>query len=223
MNWLSIKNEFLNSWDSYASGVVEDTDINVFFQKGALSVFKKLYNNLDLDSSYTSELAPLMKQQTISSSQAYVDFASEVGDVNNPFERLVSLEVTYVVNNKTIGPKVAQPLNAAEQISPYSQGTYRYPRYQYRSTLDDGSYGGNSMRAYIYPSRAITAKTVTYFRDFIPFNFGDAGFEAAECPYGNKTIQMLVDEALKLAANAYREEGFFQTQTAVQTVDNINN
>lgn len=216
-----IKNQALTIWDSYASGIIEDSDLNNFFNKASLSVFKKLYNSLDMDNSYTTELAPLLKEQTVSNTDAYIDTVNDIGDANNIFERLVNLQVTYTVGSKTY-TKVAQPLNDAEAISPYSQGTYRYPRYRYRSTVDDGSYGGNTIMIYIYPSTNITSKTVRYFRDFVTFNFGDAGFEAATCPYGNKTIQMLIDEALKIAAEAYREDGFFQAQSNVQMNDNIN-
>jgi hypothetical protein len=33
---------------------------------------------------------------------------------------------------------------------------------------------------------------------------------------------MIVDNALLIAANAYREDGFFQTQGAIENRDNIN-
>jgi hypothetical protein len=34
------------------------------------------------------------------------------------------------------------------------------------------------------------------------------------------TNEMIIDNALQIAANAYRENGFFQTQSAVQANDN---
>lgn len=221
MIWSDVKTMANTLWDQYASGILEDSDWNVFFQKGALPVFKKLYNSLDADNSYTTELAPLLKEETIATSSEIINFATDVGDADNPFERLVNLQVTYTVGAKTY-TKYAQPLIDSEAISPFSQGSYRYPRYRYLSTNDDGSNGGNEMEVRIYPTDSITSKTVRYFRDFIPFNFGDAAFEAATCPYGNKTIQMLVDEAVKLAAASYREDGFFNVQSNVQVIDNQN-
>ena len=60
-----IKELFFQQWDAYASGIIEDSDLNSIFNKASLSIFKKLYNNLDLDNSYTTELAPLLKSTTI--------------------------------------------------------------------------------------------------------------------------------------------------------------
>lgn len=215
-----IKELFFQQWDAYASGIIEDSDLNSIFNKASLSIFKKLYNNLDLDNSYTTELAPLLKSTTISNSTATINLNQDLL-ASNPYEKLINVTVTYVDGSKVYTNKVAQPLNDAEVISPYSQGTYRYPRYRYSSTPTSG-FTGNESVITIYPTTNITSKTIRYFRDYIPFEFGVGGFDAATCPYGNKTIQMLLDEALKLAGNAYREAQFFQTQSAVQTLDNNN-
>jgi hypothetical protein len=53
-----------------------------------------------------------------------------------------------------------------------------------------------------------------------PYDFGSAPFLAATSFYGNMTNQMIIDNALQIAANAYREDSFFQTQSAVQANDN---
>jgi hypothetical protein len=146
-----------------------------------------------------------------------IDFAVDL-PATDPFERLVNLEVTYVVNGITY-TKIAQPLNDAEAISPYSQGTYRYPRYRYRSSLTSG-YTGSSSIVNIYPSNNITSKNIRYFRDLFPYDFANAAFLSANSFYGNMTNQMIIDNALQIAANAYRENTFFQTQSAVQVNDN---
>lgn len=212
-----IKDIFNQQWDAYASGIIEDPELNSIFQKSTQIVLKKLYNQLDLDNSFTTELAPLLKETVLSSSASAIDFAADL-PATDPFERLVNLEVTYVVNGVTY-TKIAQPLNDAEVISPYSQGTYRYPRYRYRSSLTSG-YTGNSTIVNIYPSTNITSKNVRYFRDLFPYDFGNIAFEAATSFYGNMTNEMIIDNALQIAANAYRENGFFQTQSAVQANDN---
>ena len=185
-----------------------------------MSVFKKLMNNLDLDNSYTTELAPLIKVTTISNSNSTINLNQDL-IADNPYEKLVDLTVSFLDGTNAYTHKVAQPLNDAESISPYSQGTYRYPRYRYSSTNSSG-YTGDESVITIYPTSNITSKTIRYIRSYVPFNYGDAGFESANCPYGNRTIQMLLDESLKLAGNAYREANFFQTQSAVQTLDNNN-
>jgi hypothetical protein len=212
-----IKNIFNQQWDAYASGIIEDSDLNSIFIKSTQIVLKKLYNQLDLDNSYTTELAPLLKEATLATNTAYVDFATDLG-ATDPFERLVNLEVTYSAGGITY-TKVAQPLNDSEAISPYSQGTYRYPRYRYSSTPTSG-YTGSSSRVYIYPSTNITSKNVRYFRDLYPYNWGNGAFEAATSFYGNMTNEMIIDNALQIAANAYREDSFFQTQSGVQANDN---
>lgn len=212
-----IKNIFNQQWDAYASGIIEDSDLNSIFQKSAQIVLKKLYNQLDLDNSFTTELAPLLKEFVLGTSSSSIDFAADL-PATDPFERLVNLEVTYVVNGVTY-TKIAQPLNDSEVISPYSQGTYRYPRYRYVSSLTSG-YTGSSSIVNIYPSNNITSKNVRYFRDLFPYDFADASFLAATSFYGNMTNQMIIDNALQIAANAYRENGFFQTQSAVQANDN---
>lgn len=212
-----IKDIFNQQWDAYASGIIEDSELNSIFQKSTQITLKKLYNQLDLDNAFTTELAPLLKETTLSGSASVIDFAVDL-PATDPFERLVNLEVTYVVNGTTY-TKIAQPLNDAEVISPYSQGTFRYPRYRYRSTLTSG-YTGNSTVVNIYPSTNITSKNVRYFRDLFPYDFADANFLAATSFYGNMTNEMIIDNALQIAANAYRESGFFQTQSAVQANDN---
>lgn len=213
-----IKNIFDQQWDAYASGIIEDSDLNSIFQKSTQVVLKKLYNQLDLDNSFTTELVPLLKEVTLGNPDAYIDFAVDLPALD-PFERLVNLEVTYVVGGTTY-TKIAQPLNDAEAISPYSQGTYRYPRYRYRSTANEVGYSGNSSIVNIYPSTNITSKNVRYFRDIYPYDFSDATFLAATSFYGNMTNEMIIDNALQIAANSYRENGFFQTQSAVQVNDN---
>lgn len=212
-----IKDIFNQQWDAYASGIIEDSELNSIFQKSTQITLKKLYNQLDLDNAFTTELAPLLKETVLSGSASVIDFAVDL-PATDPFERLVNLEVTYVVNGTTY-TKIAQPLNDAEVISPYSQGTFRYPRYRYRSTLTSG-YTGNSTVVNIYPSTNITSKNVRYFRDLFPYDFADANFLAATSFYGNMTNEMIIDNALQIAANAYRESGFFQTQSAVQANDN---
>jgi hypothetical protein len=213
-----IKDIFNQQWDAYASGIIEDAELNSIFQKSAQVVLKKMYNQLGLDSSFTTELSPLLKEITLANTDAYIDCAADVPALD-PFERLVNLQVTYVVGGTTY-TKIAQPLNDAEVISPYSQGTYRYPRYRYRSTANEANYTGNDTYIYIYPSTNITSKNVRYFRDVFPYDFGDATFLAATSFYGNMTNNMIIDNALQIAANAYREDSFFQTQSAVQANDN---
>jgi len=213
-----IKDIFNQQWDAYASGIIEDPELNNIFQKSTQVVLKKLYNQLDLDNAFTTELAPLLKEFVISNTDAVIDFASDL-PATDPFERLVDLEVSYSVGG-VVYTKVAQPLNDAESISPYSRGTYRYPRYRYSSTLSTPNYGGNSSLIRIYPNTNITSKSVRYFRDLYPYDFADANFLAATSFYGNMTNQMIIDNALQIAANAYREDSFFNTQSAVQANDN---
>jgi hypothetical protein len=212
-----IKDIFNQQWDAYASGIIEDPELDNIFHKSTQVVLKKLYNQLDLDNSFTTELAPLLKEFVLATNASSIDFAVDL-PATDPFERLVNLEVTYVVNGVTY-TKIAQPLNDSEVISPYSQGTYRYPRYRYRSSLTSG-YTGSSSIVNIYPSNNITSKNVRYFRDLFPYDFGSAPFLAATSFYGNMTNQMIIDNALQIAANAYREDSFFQTQSAVQANDN---
>lgn len=212
-----IKDIFNQQWDAYASGIIEDPELNSIFQKSTQIVLKKLYNQLDLDNSFTTELAPLLKEVVLNTSDSFIDFSTAL-PATDPFERLVNLEVTYSVDGVTY-TKIAQPLNDSEAISPYSKGTYRYPRYRYSSSLTSG-YSGSVSMVKIYPSVNITSKNVRYFRDLYPYDFGDANFLAATSFYGNMTNQMIIDNALQIAANAYRENGFFQTQSAVQANDN---
>lgn len=213
-----IKNIFNQQWDAYASGIIEDSDLNSIFQKSTQVVLKKLYNELDLDNSFTTELAPLLKEVVLATTTAVVNFSTDLPALD-PFERLVNLEVTYVVGGTTY-TKVAQPLNDSEVISPYSQGTYRYPRYRYLSTANGAAYTGNATVINIYPNTNITSKNVRYFRDLYPYDFGSAPFLSANSFYGNMTNNMIIDNALQIAANAYREDSFFQTQSAVQANDN---
>ena len=213
-----IKNIFDQQWDAYASGIIEDADLDSIFQKSTQITLKKLYNQLDLDNSFTTELVPLIKETTLATASSTINVVADL-PATDPFERLVNLQITYTVGG-VVYTKIAQPLNDAEAISPYSQGTYRYPRYRYRSTANGASYTGNEGIIAIFPQTNITSKNVRYFRDLYPYDFGDAAFLAATSFYGNMTNEMIIDNALQIAANAYRENGFFQTQSAVQANDN---
>ena len=213
-----IKSLFFASWDAYVSGIIDDNTLNDHFTKAAMVSLKKLFNQMGLDNQYDTELDPLLKSETISTSASTIDFHSQLTD---PFERLVNLQITYNVSGKIYTDKAAQPLNDNEILSPYSQGTYRYPRFVYVSALSNSASANNSSVVLI-PSTNITAKKVRYFREYFPFDFGNNTFESANSPYGTKTIQMIVDNALLIAANAYREDGFFQTQGAIENKDNIN-
>lgn len=213
-----IKNIFDQQWDAYASGIIEDADLDSIFQKSTQVVLKKLYNQLDLDNSFTTELVPLIKETVLATTDSTINVVDDL-PATDPYERLINLQVTYTVGG-VVYTKIAQPLNDSEVISPYSQGTYRYPRYRYLSTANGAPYTGNQGVISIFPQINITSKNVRYFRDLYPYDFGDANFLAATSFYGNMTNEMIIDNALQIAANAYRENGFFQTQTAVQANDN---
>jgi hypothetical protein len=213
-----IKNIFDQQWDAYASGIIEDADLDSIFQKSTQVVLKKLYNQLDLDNSFTTELVPLIKETVLATTDSTINVVDDL-PATDPYERLINLQVTYTVGG-VVYTKIAQPLNDSEVISPYSQGTYRYPRYRYLSTANGAPYTGNQGVISIFPQINITSKNVRYFRDLYPYDFGDAAFLAATSFYGNMTNEMIIDNALQIAANAYRENGFFQTQTAVQANDN---
>ena len=213
-----IKNIFDQQWDAYASGIIEDADLDSIFQKSTQVVLKKLYNQLDLDNSFTTELVPLIKETVLATTDSTINVVDDL-PATDPYERLINLQVTYTVGG-VVYTKIAQPLNDSEVISPYSQGTYRYPRYRYLSTANGVPYTGNQGVISIFPQINITSKNVRYFRDLYPYDFGDAAFLAATSFYGNMTNEMIIDNALQIAANAYRENGFFQTQTAVQANDN---
>lgn len=216
MTNLEIKNIFFATWDDYASGEIDDNVLNSHFTKAALVTLKKMFNQYGIDNQYNTDLDPLLKQETLATSASTIDF---VDDLTDPFERLVNVQITYSVDGKTY-TKVAQPLNDNELMSPYSQGTYRYPRFMYKSALStSGTANQNSID--LMPAVNITSKVVRYFRSYFPYNFGDSGFEAETSPYGNKTNQMIIDNALVIAGNAYREQQFLQTQAGIQTVNNM--
>jgi len=207
MIWSGVKNLFNTSWDSYASGQLEDPQLNDIFTKSTIIVLKKLYNELDFDNSITTELSPLIIEDTPAQVGGVVNLDAQL----NSFERLINVEVSYTGTPYGDITKVAQPIVDAEAMSQYSKGTYRYPRYRYFADIANSE---SSIK--IFPPTNISAVNIRYFRDYYPYEFGNVVWEATDCMYGNRTVQMIVDEALKQAAATFREQPYFTMENTTQ-------
>jgi hypothetical protein len=73
-----IKNIFDQQWDAYASGIIEDADLDSIFQKSTQITLKKLYNQLDLDNSFTTELVPLIKETTLATASSTINVVADL-------------------------------------------------------------------------------------------------------------------------------------------------
>ncbi len=198
----AIKSLYFTRIDEFASAYWSNSRLNDLFFTAQSEVFEDLMDKYQLDNSVTEAVLPLVKSQTVNvGGEINVDT-----DLASPYQRLISIKPTFIVNGKTYS-YYAEQLSAEESNSVYALGTVRYPRYeQYANATSERIIK-------VYPNtQTPTSVTINYFRVFDTIDFNTP---LNDIPYPNQTIELIINKALQVAAATIREDGFFQTESVI--------
>ncbi len=196
-----IKRLFFTRIDEFASAYWDNTRLNDLFLNSQTEVFEDLMDKYQLDNSITEAVLPLVKYDSVT---VGTNINLDV-DLNNPYQRLITIIPTFVQNGVEY-TYYAEQLSAEESNSVYAQGTIRYPRYDQYSV-------GSDKIVKIYPtSNTPTVVVVNYFMQPITIDF-DA--PTTDIPYPKQTVELILNKAVQIAAATIREDAFFQTESAL--------
>jgi len=180
-----IKKKFKTLCDDAYFGAIPDRKSNDIFASASNNYFENLMNKYQITSAVTSELQPLIVQQTIVPTNGEI----EIEDIVE-YKRLLAIQTT--VGGKT---NYAKEIMTEELGSVYAQGTAKYPRYMMIAN-----------KILVMPEDCTSAK-LTYFRKPYVIDFTDPN---ADIPYTEVTVERLITEALSVAAKTLREDTFYQ-------------
>lgn len=190
-----IKDIFYTLWDTTQSGTFSNAKLNNIFQKAEVQYLYNLMDAYGLNISVANEANTYLVEFTIIPSNNTIDVSETSVEMPN-FERLVNIKFKFSKGGINYY-EYARELKAEEFISPL-KGNVTYPKYFY--TNDNIK---------ILPSNQSCLEAGgIYFRTIFGIDVASA---TANLPYTDKNVESIVNQALNIAAQVTREDGFYST------------
>ena len=189
-----IKSIFYTLWDTTQSGTFSNSKLNIIFQKAEVQYLYNLMDNYGLNNSVANEANTYLVEFTVNPTSNTIDVSETSVEMPN-FERLVNIKCKFTKNGITYY-EYAREIKSEEFISPL-KGNVTYPKFYYTN---------DSIK--ILPNN-ITCSEVggIYFRTIYGIDVASA---TANLPYTDKNVESIVNQALSIAAQTTREDGYYQ-------------
>jgi len=206
MTGADIKSIFYTLWDTSQSGKFADAKLNQIIEKAQVEYLYSLMNNYGLNEAVQEEAGTYLVAFITNPVSNQLDITSGSTMLPN-FERLIALASKYVKNGVTYY-QYARQLKDEEKISPL-KGSVLYPKYDYTNEY-----------IRLYPQDETCLETRgTYFRAIFTIDVTD---NTTDLPFTQKNAQSIINNALNIAAQITREDGYYQMTENENRQDNIN-
>jgi hypothetical protein len=190
-----IKDIFYTLWDTTQSGTFSNAKLNNIFQKAEVQYLYNLMDAYGLNISVANEANTYLVEFTIIPSNNTIDVSETSVEMPN-FERLVNIKFKFSKGGITYY-EYAREIKAEEFISPL-KGNVTYPKYFYTN---------DSIKILPSNQSCLEAGGI-YFRTIFGIDVASA---TANLPYTDKNVESIVNQALNIAAQVTREDGFYST------------
>lgn len=190
-----IKDIFYTLWDTTQSGTFSDAKLNNIFQKAEVQYLYNLMDAYGLNTSVANEANTYLVEFNIIPSNNTIDVSETSVEMPN-FERLVNIKFKFTKNGITYY-EYAREIKSEEFISPL-KGNVTYPKYFYTN---------DSIKILPSNQSCLEAGGI-YFRTIFGIDVASA---TANLPYTDKNVESIVNQALNIAAQVTREDGFYST------------
>lgn len=188
-----IKERFYTFWDTMQSGTFSNSKLNNIFEKAQTQYLYNIMDKYGLNLAVENEATPYLVDFTDTPTNNTLDVSETSAGMPN-FERLISIAFKFVKGGVTYY-EYGRELRNEEKISPL-KGNVRYPKYDYTN---------DTIR--IYPSNeSCTEAKGMYFRGIFPI---DVTSTTEDLPLTDKNVQGIINNALNLAAQITREDGYY--------------
>jgi len=188
-----IKTRFYTFWDTMQSGTFSNSKLNNIFEKAQTQYLYNIMDSYGLNLAVEEESTVYLVDFTDTPTNNALDISETSTGMPN-FERLISIAFKFVKGGVTYY-EYARELKNEEKISPL-KGNIRYPKYDYTN---------DSIR--IYPSNeTCTEAKGMYFRTIFTI---DVTSSTQDLPFTDKNVQGIINNALNLAAQITREDGYY--------------
>ena len=193
-----IKDRFFTFWDTLQSGTFSNTKLNYIFEKAQTQYLYNVMDGYGLNLAVENEATTYLINFTAIPTSNALD-VSETSIVMPNFERLIAMACKFVKGGVTYY-EYSRELKDEEKISPL-KGNIRYPKYDYTN---------NTIR--IYPTTEVCLEVNgLYFRETFPI---DVTSVTENLPFTDKNVQGIINNALNLAAQMTREDGYYNMTEA---------
>ena len=122
-----IKNNFLVYADENSFNW-NTSQLNSIFAKATLYYFDKMADMYGLDSEIAGDLSTVLLSFSFVPTSSQLDTSNTSTQFPN-YYRILRIKPTYTVNGRVYS-HTCKPVNAENRYSKYSEGTYKYPRYE---------------------------------------------------------------------------------------------
>lgn len=183
-----IKEKFWTYIDEYYTGYWDNTRLTYIFQKALNNIIESKLEFEGSTDKIDDELTPIRKELT--GSAATIDLVS----IN--YKKYGSLLVDYGKGFRTCTPTKSNEIGSV-----YSTGTARHPKYK---TINDAG----TLKLKIEPATGISSYFFTYYKTPLVADGTDIDFTIASynVVYPNKLIELIIEEASKIAGQIIREQ-----------------
>jgi hypothetical protein len=193
-----IKDRFFTFWDTLQSGTFSNTKLNYIFEKAQTQYLYNIMDGYGLNLAVENEATTYLINFTAVPTSNALNVAE--GSVVMPnFERLIAMALKFVKGGVTYY-EYSRELKDEEKISPL-KGNVRYPKYDYTNT---------TIRIYPENETCLEAKGL-YFREIFTI---DVTSVVENLPLTDKNVQGIINNALNLAAQMTREDGYYNMTEA---------
>lgn len=190
-----IKSKFNNLWDVYSSGRFAAGKLNDFLEKAQVNYYYNLMRQYGLDSEVDEQLTPYLVDFVATPVDNMLDITDISTDMPE-FKREIALKFKFIKNGQ-LYYEYGKPLKDDLKSSPL-QGSILYPKYDFTSS---------NIRIYPLTESCLEASGL-YFRNEFIIDVNDV---VENIPLTLKNIQGILDEALNIAAQNTREDGYYKT------------
>ena len=195
---IEIKDRFFTFWDTLQSGTFSNTKLNYIFEKAQTQYLYNIMDGYGLNLAVENEATTYIVNFTATPISNDLDVSETSTEVPN-FERLIALACKFIKGGVTYY-EYSRQLRDEEKISPL-KGNIRYPKYDYTN---------NDIR--IYPTTETCLEVSgLYFRKTFPI---DVTSVTQDLPFTDKNVQGIINNALNLAAQMTREDGYYNMTEA---------
>jgi hypothetical protein len=188
-----IKDRFFTFWDTLQSGTFSNTKLNYIFEKAQTQYLYNIMDSYGLNLAVEEESTTYITDFTAIPTNNALD-VTETSVVMPDFERLIAMACKFTKGGVTYY-EYARQLKDEEKISPL-KGNIRYPKYDYTNT---------SIRIYPQAETCLETKGL-YFRTIFDI---DVTSSTQDLPFTDKNVQGIINNALNLAAQITREDGYY--------------
>ncbi len=174
----------------YGSGYFDDSRLNDFFFNSLTDIIDKKVEQFQKNGKITREMQPLITNLTgLVPISGNIDISQTSSDVPNYYTP-IAVKVTSPYLSATLS-KYAMERRYDQFIDDYTEGDARYPRYVITAT---------TMR--IEPANA-TLVDLDYFIKAVQIDVSD---NAAQVPYNDKLIQLVIDNVINVIGFEERDD-----------------